>query len=187
MLLTRSTNSRAPLVAALLRGKAVIMACDTIYGIVGHFPDAEDEIRRLKGRSETHPFLVLIADASYLSSLDAILPETSILSLWPGPYSFIFPTAGGGTIACRIPGDKRLRSIIREVGAPLYSSSVNRTGQPPMDNPSLIAAEFKNENIIIEDSGRYSGRLPSTLIDLTGKPAKIVRQGAGKVPRKYLV
>ncbi len=160
------------------------MACDTIYGFVGRFPDTEEKIQSIKGRNQ--PLLVLVSEVSELLDLGIDNLEYPALSLWPGPYTFIFETKSSSTIACRIPEDHRLRSLISDVGKPLYSTSVNRTGQPAMNNPQEINAEFGNEVALIEDSGMRLGQLPSTIVDLTCNPHRILRQGRGKVPPQYL-
>lgn len=186
MYLIRDDNSYDALVGALREGLVVIMACDTIYGFVGRVPDTEAEIRRIKGRGENQPFLILLTDASALPRMGAVGGDDAILSLWPGPFTFIFPTRAHTTVACRVPQDYRLRALIADVGGGLYSTSVNRAGQPPMNDPSEIKAEFGGEVALIEDSGVFKGRLPSTLVDLTRKPRRILRQGEGQVPKKYL-
>ncbi len=186
MLLKRSNESRLKLSDFLSSGEVVVMACDTIYGFTGKVPDTEDLIRAIKGRGEQNPFLQLIADTSALDAVAVTPRETDILNLWPGPFTFVFPLIGGGTAAFRIPEDTSLRNLIRELGFPLYSTSVNRSGRPSMNNPLDIEAEFGNETAMIEDSGLISSGLPSTVVDLTVSPCRILRQGAGRVPPRYL-
>ena len=186
MLLKRGKESRKLITSNLKAGRIVVMACDTIYGIVGRVPDAEDHIREIKGRKETTPFLQLLATRDSLKSTDVILPDSDILNLWPGPFTFVLATARGGTSAYRIPGDSYLRSIISDVGFALYSTSVNRSGNPPLNNPLEILAEFNDSFAVVEDSGIFLNRKPSTVVDLTAEPFKILRQGAGTVPGKYL-
>ncbi len=186
MLLKRSNESRLKLTESLKSGEVVVMACDTIYGFTGRVPDTEDLIRAIKGRDEQSPFLRLIADISALDAVAVIPRETDILNLWPGPFTFVFPLIEGGTAAFRIPKDTSLRNLIRDLGFPLYSTSVNRSGRPSMNNPLDIEAEFGNETALIEDSGLISGGQPSTVVDLTVSPCMILRQGAGRVPSHFL-
>jgi len=186
MLLKRSDHSRNLLKEHLKSGKVVVMACDTIYGFVGRVPDTEDVIRSIKGRGENSPFLQLISDTSALGEAGVVLPDTGILKLWPGPFTFILSVRGGGTLAFRIPEDKSLQQLIREVGSPLYSTSVNRSGSPSMNSPVDIEKEFGEETALVEDSGLFLDRLPSTVVDLTVNPLRILRQGAGTVPPEYL-
>jgi len=186
MLLKRSDNSRRIIEEHLKSGKVVVLACDTIYGFVGRVPDTEDAIRVIKGRGENIPFLQLISDKAALEKAGVILPDTDILQLWPGPFTFILSVKSGGTLAFRIPEDKSLQRLIRKVGSPLFSTSVNRSGRPPMNSPVDIDKEFGNKTALVEDSGIFLDRLPSTVVDLTVNPVRILRQGAGRVPVRYL-
>ena len=186
MRLPRGDDSYAELLAVLRRGEAAVMACDTIYGFVGRVPDAEGAIRRIKGREETKPFLQLLPDVGAVEELGLIRPEGGILDLWPGPFTFVFRRPGGGTVACRVPEDERLRRLTADLGAPLYSTSVNRAGAESMNDPEAIEAEFGGEVALIEDSGVYAGRRPSTVVDVTERPYRILRQGAGVVPEELL-
>lgn len=186
MLIRRGDESFRALAAALQDGRVVAAACDTIYGFLGIVPDSEADIRRIKGRGETKPFLILIHDTNALKRLDVREASHPILSLWPGPFTFIFPAASGKTIAARVPEDRRLRSLIAQAGAPLFSTSVNRAGEAPMDDPVRIHDEFGGETALVEDSGVLRGRKPSTIVDLSVHPPRVLRPGAGTVPRKYL-
>lgn len=186
MLLKRGNKSRELLEYHLKSGHVAVMACDTIYGFVGSVPESEHKIRQIKGRGETKPFLQLISDISALDSVGAISPAGNILTLWPGPFTFVFPLKSGGTTAFRIPEDDALRSLIRNLNTAIYSTSVNRAGMPPMDDPALIHSEFGDELALVEDSGLFSGRQPSTVVDLSVQPFRILRQGEGIVPQEYL-
>lgn len=186
MLVKRDEQSFEALSRVLSSGNVVVMACDTIYGFVGKVPDTEGLIRRIKGRGERKPFLQLISDSSELNSLGVVSPDSDILNLWPGPFTFIFSLKSGATIGYRVPEDERLRQLIRKVGSPLFSTSVNRAGESPMNDPATIQKRFGGDVTLVEDSGLYSGRHPSTVVDLSVHPHRILRQGAGEVPSRYL-
>ena len=187
MLLKRSDESYERLKEILSGGGVAIMACDTIYGFVGKVPSTEDRIRRIKGRGETKPFLQLLPDAAALETTGALMPEGEILSLWPGPFTFVFAMKDGGTTAFRVPEDAKLRELTASAGCPLYSTSVNRAGEPPMDDPSAILDEFGREVDLVEDAGIFEGRSPSTVVDVSSRPYRILRQGAGVVPEDLLI
>lgn len=186
MLYKRGRDSRRLLIKALNAGEVAVMACDTIYGFVGRAPQTGEIIRGIKGRGENKPFLQLIPGAEVLKAKGIVLPDSNILSLWPGPFTFVLPTEDGGSEAYRVPEDAYLRQMLEELGFSLYSTSVNRSGMPVMNNPAEIDAEFGGEVAIIEDSGLFEGRHPSTVVNLTVSPYKILRQGAGILPPEYL-
>ena len=162
------------------------MACDTIYGLVGRAPDTVADIRKIKGRGEAHPFLQLISDTDMLEQWVDTAGYSDILSLWPGAVTFVFPLRIGGTAAFRVPEDNRLRMLLRNLGFPLYSTSVNRSGNPPLDDPRLIDLEFGSELALIEDSGILENRMSSTVVDVTSRPYRILRQGAAMISDNLL-
>ncbi|MCK5671922.1 MAG: L-threonylcarbamoyladenylate synthase [Spirochaetales bacterium] len=155
----------------------VIMPCDTIYGIVGVYPDSENRIRDIKGRDENKPFLILIRK-EWISRFTKIELKKYFLDLWPGPLTLIVPGLTGNTVALRVPDDKRLQNILLQLNHALYSTSVNRSGKASLENESDIEKEFGSEVELFVKEGDLTGSQPSTIINLTVKPYKIIRQGS---------
>lgn len=183
--------------ATLRRGGIVIIPTDTVYGFsgivdlaAGSTPPLETDakIRAIKGRSETKPLIQLIAKPEdILLYTNDKLPD-SLLSKWPGALTIIVHIKDGAplapssipesrTVAFRCPGDEWLRKIIANCGAPIFSTSVNRSGQPVLDTSSAISAEFEKEVDLIIDDGDKKGALPSTLVTLEDGKVKVLRQG----------
>jgi L-threonylcarbamoyladenylate synthase len=173
--------------AALLAGGGVaIIPCDTIYGIVGVDPDADARIRGLKGRHEGKPFLRLAADASWARKLTGRDAPGHLARHWPGPLTLVLPVEGGGTLALRVPAAAWLRDLIVGLGKPLLSTSVNRTGKPALWRSADIVAEFGAEVDLVLDGGDLPDAEPSTIVDATSRPSRILRQGAFRVPPEDL-
>jgi L-threonylcarbamoyladenylate synthase len=177
--------TRQLLTGTLASGGLVIMPCDTIYGIVGVAPDTESRMRATKGRGESKPFIQLIPEAGWLERLSLARPSAGILALWPGPLTLILSALGGGTVAVRLPDDELLRAVMRELGKPLYSTSVNLAGEPALSSPEAIFASFGGVVDLIVDAGDRRGG-PSTIVDLTVRPHRVVRQGTLEVPESCL-
>jgi L-threonylcarbamoyladenylate synthase len=174
------------LLEVLAGGGVVIMPCDTIYGIVGIAPASEPRIRALKSR-EQKSFLQLIASADWLSRFSDIELAQGLSALWPGPLTLIVPARGSSrTVALRVPDDPLLRELLQELDRPLYSTSVNRSGEPALWRIEDIAAAFESSIDLLVDAGDLEGRLPSTILDLTSSPFRILRQGALQVPQELL-
>ena len=172
----------------LRRGGLAVLPGDTIYGIVGAAPAAEGRIRRIKSRAEDRPLLVLIPDAGWLwrCGIGGELPER-LLRYWPGALSIVFPRAGGGTVGIRVPDDPFLCRLARCVGAPLYSTSVNRSGMPPLARVSQIVAAFGRSVDLIVDAGELPSAVPSTVVDATTRPCRLLRPGAVAIPPQVLI
>ncbi len=171
----------------LRRGGLAILPGDTIYGIVGAAPAAEARIRRTKSRAEDRPLLVLIPDRSWLwrCGVGGELPER-LLRYWPGALTIVFARAGGGTVGVRVPDDPFLCRLARCVGAPLYSTSVNRSGLPPLSRVSQIVAAFGTSVDLIVDGGELALPVASTVVDATSRPCRLRRQGSVELPAQVL-
>ena len=178
----------------LKRGGIVIIPTDTVYGFSGIVDlksaatpyETDAKIRAIKGRAETKPLIQLIARPEDLRFYtDDEIPDT-LLSKWPGALTIIVHTkkdsplaehAALPTIAFRCPGDAWIREVISATGAPIFSTSVNRSGQPVLDTTAAITQEFSNEVDLIIDDGDKKGALPSTLVALENGETRILRQG----------
>ena len=160
----------------LRKNEVVIYPCDTIYGFIGRYVSTKQEIERLKGRGEGHPFLVLSTKRLIKGISDFEIPK-SIEEFWPGPLTVIIPSKREGSIAVRVPDDPVLLDLIDELDSPVYSTSVNKTGEPPMNGIMEIIRRYKGKVGLIVDGGDLESGKPSTIVDLTTKPYSVVRQG----------
>lgn len=191
MTINKADKDSVQKTAEILRsGGITIIPTDTVYGFSGITTKPTDaQIRTIKGRSETKPLIQLIARPEDLSlyTNDNIPPE--LLAKWPGALTIIVQlkpqlvaTAPTPTVAFRCPGDKWLREVIAQTGAPIFSTSVNRSGQPVLDQVDAILAEFGQEADLIVLDGDKKGAKPSTLVTIENGKVKILRQGDVIVP-----
>ena len=170
-------NSAVVAAAELKQGHIVIIPTDTIYGFSGLIGKTAEAIARIKGREENKPFIALIAEpADIYRYTDIKIPE-HILNLWPAPLTLIVPLKGQGTQAFRCPADEWLRNVVAAAGDAVYSTSVNRSGTPPLTDIEVICREFEDSVALIVDGGNLEG-LPSTLVDLTSGTPRVLRQGS---------
>jgi len=183
-------------VECLKKGGVVILPTDTVYGFSGIVDLKSNEksfktdykIRAIKGRSETKPLIQLIAKPEDLYIYtDDIIPE-SIMEKWPGALTIIVNCRKTNplkyemsTVAFRCPGDKWLRDVIEAIKAPVYSTSVNRSGLSVIDEVKNIEEEFGKEVDLIVDDGDKKGALPSTLITIKDGKAVVLRQGSVEI------
>jgi len=168
-----SSDSAERTANAIKNGGVVIVPTDTVYGFSGD----GDKIRSIKGRSETKPFIQLIAKPEDLALYTEDSIPDNLLSKWPGALTIIVNDKRGGTTAFRCPGDEWLRKVIELCGSPIYSTSVNRSGQPVLDTEAAIIKEFTSEVDLIITDGDKKGAKPSTIVSITDGEIKILRQG----------
>ena len=199
MILNKSDTSSIKETAGILKkGGIVIIPTDTVYGFSGivdlktaaaHY-ETDAKIRAIKGRAETKPLIQLIARPEDLRLYTDDEVPSELLAKWPGALTIIVhikknsPLAEHAaipTIAFRCPGDKWLREIISKCDAPIFSTSVNRSGQPVLDTTAAITQEFSNEVDLIIDDGNKKGALPSTLVTIENGEVKVLRQGSVEI------
>ncbi|HZE69082.1 MAG TPA: L-threonylcarbamoyladenylate synthase [Pyrinomonadaceae bacterium] len=195
------TDARATLVEAagiISAGGIVAYRTDTFYGL-GADPlnrDAVRSIRSLKGREEAKPILLLISDEGELERF--LISRSEVFQglaqrHWPGPLTLIglarpeLPdelTAGTGTIGVRLPADERVRNLVRICGGALTATSANLSGSLPARSAEEVQTYFPDEIDLIIDSGEVTVAEPSTVVDLSDKGPRIIREGI--IKREHL-
>jgi L-threonylcarbamoyladenylate synthase len=185
---------------AVLRGGVIAFPTDTVYGLGCSLFDvsAVEMIERLKRRDKTLAVISLIPEPAQALGLAASLSpvaERLIAAYWPGPLSLIFKAApivparvrgAGGTVALRCPRDTLCHAVLDFVGGPVVSSSANISGQPTAETAEDVVRIFGNQIDVILDGGPLTGRRPSTLIDVSGDTAQLLRRGAIDIPDDML-
>ncbi|MBI3802844.1 MAG: threonylcarbamoyl-AMP synthase [Nitrospirae bacterium] len=178
-------------IAALIhKGGVVAIPTDTFYGLAADPFDA-DAVRRLftiKGRAYSKPILLLIADRAMLSPLIEEIPpiaEKLIDAFWPGPLTLVFQaskrlspllTGGSGKIGVRLPSAPLPLQLIQTVGIPITATSANRSGDASPASAQEVEQTLGESVDAILDGGPCTP-LPSTVLDVTVTPPRIVREG----------
>jgi len=187
-----------PLDAVFARCRDVVRArgviaypTDTFYGL-GADPRDPEAVRRLfaiKGREAGQPILLLLHDRSEVAAwASAVTPSAERLMdrFWPGPLTLVFPaaphvlpelTGGGGTIGLRVPGNELTRELLRHLGRALTGTSANRSGGRDPRTAEEVMREVGDRIDLVLDGGATTGDRPSTVVDVTVEPPRIIRQG----------
>jgi L-threonylcarbamoyladenylate synthase len=175
-------DASASLLRVLRNGGVAVIPCDTIYGLVGVAPGTETRISRIKQRDPSKPLLRLIESESWLGRYSTMALPPALRPFWPGPLTIVFPAIGGGTVALRVPADAWLRGVLVSLDRPLVSTSVNIEGDPPLGRIADIVSRFEAQVDIVVDDGDRIDASPSTLVDATSAPYRVLRQGALRLP-----
>ena len=173
-------------------GKVFIYPTDTIYGIGGN-PFDQKVVRRIaeiKGRNENKQFIWMINNIENLLNYVEIVFEKHLdflQSIWPAPVSVVLNLnertkriVEFETIAVRIPKNNFCQELLKEIGQPLISTSVNRSGQEPVNNVEELGKNFIEEVDAIIFSREQTKQASSTIINLTSEEPKLIREGAIK-------
>jgi L-threonylcarbamoyladenylate synthase len=173
-------------------GGIVAYPTDTFYGL-GVDPRDARAVRRLfeaKGRSEDQPVLLLIPDASAVSDWAAEISASAhrlMQRFWPGPLTLVFAarsdvlpqlTGGSGRIGLRVPGDERTRSLLRFLECSLTGTSANRSGGRNPRTAADVDREIGDRIDLILDGGPLAATAPSTVVDTSREPPRVIRRGA---------
>ena len=173
-------------------GKIFIYPTDTIYGIGGNPFDKHVDIRitDIKGRNEKKQFIWLLSDFERLLNYTDIIYETHIdflQNIWPAPVTVILnlnertkAIINQDSIAVRIPQNDFCLNLLQEISRPLISTSVNRSGEDPLNQIDQIVNNFSQDVDVIFIKSETSEKKSSTIIDLTSKQPKLIREGSIK-------
>jgi len=175
--------------AAVSAGQCIVLPTDTVYGIgaCATSPAAVQRLLDAKQRGRDMPPPILLPDADLLPEVAADVPEAAFAlakAFWPGALTLILkaklPLDLGDrptTIAVRVPDHDGARALLRATGL-LAVSSANVSGQPPATTVNQAETMLGDTVAVYLDGGPTPGDVPSTIVDLTSDPARIVRQGA---------
>ncbi len=179
-------------VDTLKRGGVVGIPTDTLYGLAACVfdLDAVQKLFDLKGRPANMPIPVLLADTSDLESCVKETPDAAFDladRFWPGALTLVLKksaaipdiiSAGGDTVAVRVPNHSVPRQLVRGLGAPITGTSANRSGQPGLTAADAVRETFGDELELVIDAGEITGGVASTVLDLSGGVPVLLRQGA---------
>jgi L-threonylcarbamoyladenylate synthase len=113
---------------------------------------------------------------------------------WPGPLTLIFDalpdippilTGETGKVAVRIPGDRISYALVSHLKMPLTATSANLSSMPPANDADAVAEYFGEGIDLIIDGGVSPGGLPSTIMDVTVQPPKVLRFGRVEIDGSF--
>lgn len=176
---------------ALQAGECVVFPTDTVYGIGADAFSAHAVTILLaaKGRNRTMPPPVLIGRPAVMDGLAMEVPEEARAlaeAFWPGGLTLILQAQPSlawdlgetrGTVALRMPADDLALDLLSRTG-PLAVSSANRTGMEAATTAAGAKEMLGDAVAAYLDDGDRSTTRPSTIVDCTVTPPKVVRDGA---------
>lgn len=184
---------------AVLAGKLVGFATETVYGVAALATDAGavERLRKLKSRPKK-PFSVHLGAVADIQRYvaDPPLPARRLISrAWPGPVTIILPT--GGTLAerglqkaalhgvlcaddmigLRCPDLPLAGAMLTGVGEPVVAASANLAGGRPPRTAEEVMAEMDGRIDLLIDSGPTRYGKDSTIVRFDRKGWQVVREG----------
>ncbi len=178
--------------ADILRcGGLVAFPTETVYGLGGDATDktAAKKIYAAKGRPSDNPLIIHIADPEEAERY-AVTNDTFYRlakAFMPGPLTVILPkrdiiprevTGGLDTVAIRCPSHPLARALIRHAGVAIAAPSANLSGSPSPSCGAHVIRDLSDRVDAIIDGGDCEIGLESTIIQLDGSHATLLRPGA---------
>ena len=181
-------------VEALHRGGVIIYPTDTVYGLGCDIFNrkAINRIYQIKQAPAGKPLSFVCADLKDLAQYAKNISNASyrmMKRLLPGPYTFIleasrdvpkFMIGKRRTVGIRVPDNPICLEIVRALGRPVLSTSVETMGdRSAMNHVDAMQSRYGKAVDFIVDGGVIVSE-PSTVVDLTGEEPEILRASAGE-------
>ena len=184
-------NSRAAKIVS--EGGVIAFRTDTFYGL-GADPfnaAAVAKIRELKGREENKPILLLLSDASVADRFIADrskafedVGEKILARAFDDCWRCGCESAAGDhsrneeLSACACLRTRDVRELVRVCGGALTATSANPSGREPARSAQEVLDYFGDGIDLVIDGGEVTATEPSTVLDVTTSPPRVVREGA---------
>jgi len=187
---TRAAFRRAA--SLLRRGRLVAFPTETVYGLGA---DATSDravagIYAAKRRPRFNPLIVHVADMKSARRLAVFDSRAERLArhYWPGPLTVVLKRRPGAplsrllgrglsTVAIRMPDSPIALRLIREAGRPLAAPSANRSGAVSPTRAAHVRTSLGGRVAMVLDGGACRVGLESTVVDLSGTRAQLLRPG----------
>ena len=193
-LLPDDAAGRAAAIEALRQGRLVALPTDTVYGIAVWLaaPGGIARLFQAKRRPPERGIVLLLADHAQADEIADLGAAGHVLAaaFWPGGLTIVAAqrtgvalpeelTRGARTIGLRLPAHDAPRALAQALG-PLPVSSANRSGEPDATDARGVVAQLGDspDLAIVLDGGAAPGGTPSSVVDCSAGPPRLLRAGA---------
>ena len=185
-------------ISILKRGGIVAFPTDTVYGLGAdaNLHQAVERVYQVKERPRNMALPLLLAHILQISEVAEPVPPIAwrlAHNFLPGALTIVLHksssvpdiiTAGGVTVAVRIPAHPVPVALAQGLGTPIVGTSANLSGKPSALTATEVYSQFGDKIDLVIDGGWCPSGRESTIIDVTGEEPIILREGA--ISRKEL-
>ncbi len=182
-------NEAARLIAS---GELVAVPTETVYGLAcsGLDEKAVEAVYETKGRPEVKPLALMLHKGAPVTRYCTRVPRQARVLMqrfWPGPLTIVLNSrdtvpdivrAGGKTVALRCPDHPLTQAMLKKAGLPFAAPSANPSGKKSPVTAQEVLGYFNGKIAAVVDGGECGLGRESTIIDMSGTPFRILRQGA---------
>ncbi|MCD4738142.1 MAG: threonylcarbamoyl-AMP synthase [Anaerolineae bacterium] len=186
-----NTNAIREAAAVLRAGGLVAFPTETVYGLGANALDAEAVagIFTAKERPAHDPLIVHLAETRWLERVVRFVPALAwelAERFWPGPLTLVLPrgpqiplivTAGGDTVAVRVPADPIAQELLRVANLPVAAPSANRFGCLSPTCAEDVLADLAGRIDLVLAAGATRVGVESTVLSLVTLVPTILRPG----------
>ncbi len=184
--------------AVIAAGGLVAFPTETVYGL-GADASSDAAVAKIfaaKGRPTGHPLIVHLASAGQIDDWAIDIPDVArmlVAVAWPGPLTIILPrsarvaagtTGGASTVGLRVPAHPIAQALLARFGGGIAAPSANRFGAVSPTTADHVAHDLGDRVDYLLDGGPCSVGVESTIIDLSGGRAVLLRPGG--MPREAI-
>ncbi|WP_432536471.1 L-threonylcarbamoyladenylate synthase [Kineococcus arenarius] len=176
---------------AVKRGEVVVLPTDTVYGIGADAfsPAAVRKLLEAKGRGRDMPPPVLVPEVRTVDGLASAVPfavRELMDAFWPGALTIVCRAQPSltwdlgethGTVALRMPLHPVALELLKRTG-PLAVSSANLSGRPAATTVQEAVDQLGSSVRVYLDGGPSPKGAPSTIVDASDGPLRVLRAGA---------
>lgn len=178
--------------AVIRRGGLVAFPTETVYGLGANALD-EAAVQRIfdaKGRPSYNPLIAHVASTHAARELAEHWPDAAerlAQRFWPGPLTLVVAkrpdipdllTAGLPSVALRVPAHAVARGLLEAAGVPVAAPSANRFTELSPTTARHVAKALGDRVDLILDGGATQVGIESTVVDLSGGEAALLRPGS---------
>jgi L-threonylcarbamoyladenylate synthase len=178
-------------VRKLKEGGVVAFPTDTLYalGADATNPNAIERVFGIKGREAGKPLPLFVSGGEMARRYARLTPDAEALArrYWPGALTLVLERrpgfesaalAGGDTMALRAPDHQVALALVEGLDRPVTGTSANLAGGPdPVTAHDVIEALGDRVDLVL-DGGACPRGQPSTIVDCTSSPPRVLREGA---------
>ena len=179
-------------ISILKQGGVIALPTDTVYGLgaSANIHQAVERVYEVKKRPRHMPLSLFLAHMSQISDVAELIPPVAWLlaeKFLPGALTLVLHkaksvpdivTAGGMTVAVRIPAHPVPIALVEGLGMPVLGTSANQSGKPSALTADEVYSQFGDKIDLVIDGGRCPGGKESTIVDVTGEAPVVLREGA---------
>lgn len=169
--------------SVLKKGGLVAFPTETVYGLGANLLDKE-AIRKvyvIKRRPRNKPLTIHIADLKTVKKMVGKIPSGAkrlAERFWPGPLTLVLKDKRGRKTGFRMPDNRIAFLLIRKAGVPIVAPSANVSGNRPPKSAKEVLRDLDGKIDMVLDGGKTRVGIESTVVDMSGKNFKVLREGA---------